>query len=123
MVDRDIETRVALLEERFSRYADRDWVRELLAPTQLAVNEIKNSINAVTSKMEFLADQVSTVFAAHNTFLEEKRLAEKQAAKENTPMGIIRKYAPAVAVLVGLVSLFRVLGTGLELWLLHSPVK
>lgn len=117
--NRDIETRVALLEVRFGHYADREWVREYVLPTQNSVTEIKNSIVSLTGEMKHLAEQLLTVFAAHNAFLEEKRKASEKESEENTPLGLVKKYAPVVVFLVAVVALFRVLGTVFETWVQH----
>ncbi|MBA3768790.1 MAG: hypothetical protein H0W99_17775 [Acidobacteria bacterium] len=118
----DVQMRLALVEQKLEHsYAGREWVREFTEPTRAAVVEIKSSIQSLTGEMRGLGDKVTTVFAAHDVFLEEKREAELQTAKDATPGGLVRKWTPFAALMLMLVALYRVLGTLIEHWIATLP--
>jgi hypothetical protein len=102
-----LETRV---DGRLGALAPRDWVHEIFNPIQQAVVRMEGSVAQ-------LSEDAQELFDAHKEMLKEKALRERQEWEEKTPLGLVKKYAPLVGVLVGLVALFRVLGTFAEIWL------
>lgn len=110
----EIKTQLLRLESRvegeLKGLAPRDWVHTVLQPIQQSITRMELTVGQ-------LANDAKDLFAEHKQMLRDKADREKIEWADKTPLGIVKRYAPAVALLVGLVALFRVLGTGLELWL------
>ncbi len=104
------------LDNRFDGVAREGWVREFVRP-------IQDSFLKMEMVVASLSEDAKSLFAAHDALLTEKAETEKQQAKDRTPLGIVKKYAPMFGLVGGLVTAYRVLGTALELWLNYQTAK
>lgn len=104
---RELEIKV---DSKIESMAPRDWVHTVLQPVQESLVRMETSVSQLTQDAKELFD-------AHKEMLRERGERERAEWMEKTPLGIVKRYAPAVGFLLALVALFRVIGTAIELWL------
>lgn len=108
--NKSIETRVAVLEAKMSSYAATEWVKDFIKPVQDSVNEMRVIVHT-------LGEKADALFDAHDSLLKEKAQHERQQWNEKTPLGIVKKYAPFISFIIGVVAVYRILGSVVETWL------
>lgn len=82
--------------------------------------EVKETIAPLQASVSQLTEDARELFEAHKVILQEKGARERREWEDKTVSGITRRYAPVVALIVSLFTLFRILGTFVELWLQHK---
>lgn len=117
MGEDSVSSRLAILEERQQRYADREWVREFVQPVRDGVLEIKNNLAALTEKQAETADAQKQLFAAHDSLLKQQAEAEKTKREQGTLFNQLKKWAAIAAAIVAIVTAFRLLGTYAEVYI------
>ncbi len=117
----DLKTEIKTLrkevELRFDSVAPRGWVQDILKPIEQAITKIETAIQGQADVVGDIGEQIKTLFTAHDQFLKEKAAQERKELEGRTALGYIKRFGPVVAFVLSMVTLFRVAGTVLELWL------
>lgn len=106
----DVRLMQEKMDGRLQDLAPRGWVHELVAPIQQSVVRMEAAVSG-------LAEDAKLLFKSHSDVLEEKRKQNELEWAARTPLGLVKKYGPVIGFLVGVVALFRILGSLFEVWL------
>jgi hypothetical protein len=106
----EMSVAIAELKTQVKEHATHGWVRDIIRPIEQSVSRMEV---AVTS----LSDDAKSLFAAHDAMLKEKAAAERAELESKTPMGLVKKYAPVIAFLLGAIALYGILSAAVQSWL------
>jgi hypothetical protein len=117
MGEESVSSRLAMLEERQQRYADREWVRDFVQPVKDGVLEIKASMTTLAEKQTETAEAQKQLFAAHDALLKQQAEGEKTKREQGTLFNQLKKWAAIAAAIIAIVTAFRLLGTYAEVYI------
>lgn len=111
-----LEGRHERLEQRFDLYVTKDYLQQVVQPIERSVQQIEYAIKSQS-------ESTNELYEAHKKMMEKDEQRKQKEFDERTFFGLAKKWLPLAAGVVALVTLFRVIGTWLEIYLQTKGIK
>jgi hypothetical protein len=117
MGEESVSSRLAILEERQQRYAEREWVRDHVQPVRDSVLKIEAAVTALADEQREVSLAQKQLFAAHDALLKQEAEDKLKEAQERTFGKQFLRFAAYVGALLAFFTLFRLAGTYAEVYI------